>query len=188
MYTRPVLAKMQPFLTVFHSYRALLQSPFVPFIVIFCHIIETCDKNDLDLLESVIKTLQSATDSVPSSGVRKEYRLFKALYDAACRYIEARLTKTDFGFRSLANTSSSATMLSPTHQQPVILTPIPNLQSPQETTRMSLDEVAEWMPQSFETPGGAEVDQYGAQLGNWLHMNNQMTRALEDSYFWEDLI
>jgi hypothetical protein len=188
MYTRPVLARIHPSLTLFHSYRALLHSPFVPFIVIFCHIIETCDKNDLDLLESVIKTLQSATDSVPSSGVRKEYRLFKALYDAACSYIEARLSKTDFGFRSLANASSSAAVLSPAHQQPVILTPTSNLQSSQTTTRMSLDEAAEWMPESFETPGGAEVDQYGAQLGNWLHMNNQMTRALEDSYFWEDLI
>jgi amidase len=188
MYTRPLLAKMQPSLTLFHSCRALLHSPFVPFIVIFCHIIETCDKNDLDLLESVIKTLHSATDSIPSSGVRKEYGLFKALYDAACSYIEARLSKTDLRFRSLADVSSSAAMQSPAHQQPVIFTPTSTLQGSQTTARMSLDEVAEWMPQSFETPDGAEVDQYGAQLGNWLHMNNQMTRALEDSYFWEDPI
>jgi len=33
-----------------------------------------------------------------------------------------------------------------------------------------------------------EVDQYGAQLGNWLQMNSQMTKALEDSYFWEGLL
>ncbi|KAG2027526.1 hypothetical protein GB937_001272 [Aspergillus fischeri] len=170
------------------QWMALLHSPFVPFIVIFCHIIETCDKNDLGLLESVIKTLQSATDSVPSSGVRKEYHLFKALYDAACSYIEARLSKANIGFRLWANTSSSAALLSPAHQQPVILTPMSNLQSSQTTARMSLDGTDEWMPQSFETPGGAEVDQYGAQLGNWLHMNDQMTRALEDSYFWEDLL
>ncbi|KAL4756136.1 fungal specific transcription factor domain-containing protein [Aspergillus foveolatus] len=170
------------------KWMALLHSPFVPFIVIFCHIIETCDKSNLDLLESVIKTLQSATDSVPSSGVRKEYHLFKALYDAACSYIEARLSKANLGLRLWANTSSSADLLSPAHQQPVILTPMSNLQSSQTTARMSLDGTAEWMPQSFETPGGAELDQYGAQLGNWLHMNNQMTRALEDSYFWEDLM
>jgi hypothetical protein len=53
---------------------------------------------------------------------------------------------------------------------------------------MSLDEAAQWTPDSFETPSEVDVDQYGAQLGNWLHMNNQITRALEDSYFWEDLL
>lgn len=45
------------------------------------------------------------------------------------------------------------------------------------------------MAQQLEVPGSmdTDIDQYGAQLGNWLHMNNQMTRALEDSYFWDDL-
>jgi amidase len=175
-------------LTLFHFYRALLHAPFVPFIVIFCHIIETCDKNDLDLLESVIKTLQSATDSVPSSGVRKEYHLFKALYDAASSYIDAKLSKAAFGSCLLGNTSSSAAVLPPAYEQPVILAPRSNLHSSQTNARVTLDETAEWMPQSFETLVGTEVDQYGAQLGNWLHMSNQMTEALEDSYFWEDLM
>lgn len=188
MFPRSLLPRKQLSLTLLCFSRALLHSPFIPFIVIFCHIIETCNKNDLDLLESVINTLQSATHRIPSSGVRKEYRLFKALYDAACSYVEARVSKVDFEIHSLANTSFPAAVLSPVNQEPVNLMPRSNLQSSQMTTRMSVDEAAQWMPDSFGTPDEVGVDQYGAQLGNWLHMNNQMTRALEDSYFWEDLI
>lgn len=43
-----------------------------------------------------------------------------------------------------------------------------------------------WIPgNSFAMPGdfGMDVDQQSTQLGNWLYMNNQMIRALEDSYF-----
>ncbi|KAH6950942.1 putative fungal-specific transcription factor [Fusarium avenaceum] len=144
--------------------------------------------NDLDLLESVIKTLESATHSIPSSGVRKEYRLFKALYDAAFSYIEARLSTVSFQIHPSENASPPSAMLSTAHQQPVTLTPLSNLQSSHMNTRMSLDEAAQWTPDSFEMPNEVEVDQYGAQLGNWLQMNNQITRALEDSYFWEDLL
>ncbi|KAL6915323.1 hypothetical protein FSST1_006818 [Fusarium sambucinum] len=162
---------------------AILHSPFVPFTVVFCHIIETCDKHDIDLLESVIEALKSATDSVPSSGVRKEYHLFKALYDAACSYIEARLSKAHLGFHTWANTSIPATVLSPANQQPVIMTPVSNLESSEAAAGLSMDGTAEWMSQSFDVPSAADFDQYGAQLGNWLHMNSQMIRALEDSYF-----
>ncbi|KAL5584268.1 hypothetical protein FOVSG1_013657 [Fusarium oxysporum f. sp. vasinfectum] len=171
------------------EWQALIHSPFVPFIVVFCHIIETGDKNGLDLLESVIKTLQPVTDSAFSSGAKKEFHLFKALYDAARNYLEARLSKVSIGFGSWENASSSAHVPSPAHQQPVLLTPIFNLRNSQTSVSASLEGTAEWMDQQVEVPGSmdTDIDQYGAQLGNWLHMNNQMTRALEDSYFWDDL-
>ncbi|KAJ4032082.1 hypothetical protein NW753_013391 [Fusarium oxysporum] len=171
------------------EWQALIHSPFVPFIVVFCHIIETGDKNGLDLLESVIKTLQPVTDSAFSSGAKKEFHLFKALYDAARNYLEARLSKVSIGFGSWENASSSAHVPSPAHQQPALLTPILNLPNSQTSLSASLEGTAEWMAQQMEVPGSmdTDIDQYGAQLGNWLHMNNQMTRALEDSYFWDDL-
>ncbi|EWZ80096.1 hypothetical protein FOWG_15954 [Fusarium oxysporum f. sp. lycopersici MN25] len=168
---------------------ALIHSPFVPFIVVFCHIIETGDKNGLDLLESVIKTLQPVTDSAFSTGAKKEFHLFKALYDAARNYLEARLSKVSIGFGSWENASSSVHVPSPAHQQPALPTPIFNFPNSQTSLSTSLEGTAEWMDQQMEVPGmDTDIDQYGAQLGNWLHMNNQMTRALEDSYFWDDLV
>jgi hypothetical protein len=111
------------------------------------------------------------------------------LYDAARNYLEARLSKVNIGFGSWENASSSAHVPSPSHQQLALLTPTSNLPSSQTSVGRSLDGTAEWMTQHFEVPGGmdTEIDQYGAQLGNWLHMNNQMTKALEDSYFWDNL-
>ncbi|KAG5660817.1 hypothetical protein KAF25_002460 [Fusarium avenaceum] len=132
----------------------------LPLPSVFCHIIETCNKNDLDLLESVIKTLESATHSIPSSGVRKEYRLFKALYDAASSYIEARLSTVSFQIHPSENASPPSAMLSTAHQQPVTLTTLSNLQSSHMNTRMSLDEAAQWTPDSFEMPNEVEVDHH----------------------------
>ncbi|CVL08695.1 uncharacterized protein FMAN_06864 [Fusarium mangiferae] len=171
-------------------YRALIHSPFVPYVVVFCHIIETGDKNGLELLESVVKTLQPPTDSAFSSGPRKEYHLFKALHDAARKYLEARQSKDAIVFGSWENASCSTYVPAPTHQQPAMVTPILSLPNSQNSVSTSLEGTAEWMPQQYGTSGDmdADIDQYGAQLGNWLLMNNQMTRALEDSYFLDDMV
>ncbi|KAF5579814.1 fungal specific transcription factor [Fusarium pseudocircinatum] len=165
---------------------ALIHSPFVPYVVVFHHIIETGDRNGLELLQSVIQTLQPAIDSSFSSGAKKEFHLFKALYDAARKYLDTRLS---IGCGSRQNASSSAHVPPPAHQQPTLPTPTLNLQNSQTPVSASLEGTAQCMPHQYEAPGDIEtdIDQYGDQLGNWLHMNNQMTRALEDSYFWADL-
>ncbi|KAF5621719.1 fungal specific transcription factor [Fusarium sp. NRRL 25303] len=184
-----VVATLQDEFLDTYVHLALIHSPFVPFVVVFCHIIETGDRNGLELLESVIKTLQPVSDSAFSSGARKEFHLFKALYDAARKYLEARLSKESIGVGSWENTSSSAYVPAPTHQQPALVTPVLNLPNPQTSISASLVGTEGWIPQQYETPGDmdTDIDQYGAQLGNWLHMSNQMTRALEDSYFWNDM-
>src|SRR5688500_488042 len=87
-------------------YRALLLSPFVPFIVIFCHSIETCNKSDLELLHSTIETLQAASTDLFSSGAKRELHLFKALHDAAYKYHEAQNSKADVGFGHWATPDS----------------------------------------------------------------------------------
>ncbi|KAF5584304.1 fungal specific transcription factor factor [Fusarium pseudoanthophilum] len=174
-----VVATLQHEFLDTYVYLALIHSPFVPFVVVFCHIIETCDRNGLELLESVIMTLQPTRSSAFSSGARKEFHLFKSLYDAARKYLEARLS---IGHGTWQNASSFTYV----PQQPALLTPILNSQT---STSASLAGAAEYMPHQCEAAVGMDTDihQYGAQPGNWLHMNNQMTRALEDGYFWDDL-
>ncbi|OLN93247.1 putative transcriptional regulatory protein C11D3.07c 3 [Colletotrichum chlorophyti] len=176
---------------------ALLQSPFVPFIVLFCHIIETCNESDLGLLGSLIETLQSASTDSFSTGIKKETRLFKALYDVACSYLKLKSSSTNTGIHPWA---SAASLLQPTAAQavPAVLTPAST--DPQGVAQTPLPDLVDsgirmgttssqsvgWVPGSFGTSEdfGMEVDQQSTQLGNWLYMNNQMIRALEDSYFW----
>lgn len=70
------------------KYRTILYAPFVPFIVIFCHIIETSDVADLHRLRDFIDSLQPTC--AVSEGIEKLHRLFSVLYNVAMLYVEAK--------------------------------------------------------------------------------------------------
>jgi hypothetical protein len=72
--------------------RTLLFAPFVPFIVMFCHVIETQDEADLAHLQAFITSIQSAPSiSGPAS---KLHRLFQVLCRIATGYIKFRVSAT----------------------------------------------------------------------------------------------
>ena len=123
-----------------------------------------------------------------SSGAKKELHLFKALHDAAHKYHEAKNSKVDVRFGQWATPPSLVP--SPADQQAAAITPTSNFASQMHTTDRPLSDATGWNPECFGPTGAfsMDVDPYGAQLGNWLHMNSQMTKALEDSYFWGDLL
>lgn len=60
----------------------------MPFIVIFCHIIETSDPADLHRLRDFINSLQPTCTM--SEGIEKLHRLFSVLYNVAMLYVEAK--------------------------------------------------------------------------------------------------
>ncbi|KAK7699663.1 hypothetical protein SLS64_011436 [Diaporthe eres] len=64
----------------------LLFAPFIPFIVVFCQVIETQDKADLDRLGAFVASIQPATAS--SDAAAKLHRLFQVLHGVAARYVE----------------------------------------------------------------------------------------------------
>jgi hypothetical protein len=66
--------------------RTILYSPFLPFIVVFCHVIEVGDPDDLFRLEAFVRSLETAKQH--SDATAKMYHQCKALYDAALRYAE----------------------------------------------------------------------------------------------------
>ncbi|KAK2601331.1 hypothetical protein N8I77_010786 [Diaporthe amygdali] len=66
----------------------ILYAPFVPFIVIFCHIIETSNMADLQRLRDFIASLQPTC--AVSEGVDKLHRLFSVLQNVATLYVEAK--------------------------------------------------------------------------------------------------
>ncbi|KAK6337457.1 hypothetical protein TWF730_002856 [Orbilia blumenaviensis] len=66
----------------------ILYSPFTPFIVLFCHVIETSNVDDLQLLNQFAESLQPALST--SQAVEKLYRLCKLLHQIAALYIEAK--------------------------------------------------------------------------------------------------
>ncbi|KAF5689906.1 fungal specific transcription factor factor domain-containing protein [Fusarium circinatum] len=66
----------------------LLFSPFIPFIVIFCHVIETQDEADLNRLQDFVTSIESASSiSEPAAKIQ---RLFQVLYKIAMAYLKFR--------------------------------------------------------------------------------------------------
>jgi hypothetical protein len=67
----------------------VLFSPFIPFIVLFCHTIETPDTEDLRRLEEFVVSLEPACAF--SEPVSNLHRLSQVLFNVAIRYTESKL-------------------------------------------------------------------------------------------------
>ncbi|KAL5336639.1 fungal-specific transcription factor domain-containing protein [Aspergillus crustosus] len=68
----------------------ITQAPFTPFIILFCHIIETSEGSDLEHMRGLVETLEMASNSRIQTTCEKQRRLFKALYDVAAKYVEVK--------------------------------------------------------------------------------------------------
>jgi hypothetical protein len=68
--------------------RTILYAPFIPFIVIFCHVIETSSASDLHLLDRFVQSLQESHQI--SAAIGKLHQLSKVLYNVALLYVEAK--------------------------------------------------------------------------------------------------
>jgi hypothetical protein len=79
---------------------AILLGPcsFVPFIVVFCHVMETRDHADLARLEAFVNSIHAAT--TVSEPAAKMYRLFQVLHNIATRYLELGGTGDNQGKQS----------------------------------------------------------------------------------------
>lgn len=65
-----------------------MYSPFVPFIVLFCHVIESSSYSDLIRLEDFVNSLQPNCSL--SEAIAKMHRLCQVLSNVARLYVEAK--------------------------------------------------------------------------------------------------
>lgn len=82
--------------------RTILYSPFVPFIVLFCHIIEVSSYSDLERIEEFVASLQP--NCALSEAISKMHRLCQVLSTVARLYLEAKsqaLTQQDQSLASV---------------------------------------------------------------------------------------
>ncbi|KAM0328786.1 hypothetical protein ACHAQA_005200 [Verticillium albo-atrum] len=85
-----ILEKTGSILFPTYIHWTLLFAPFIPFIVIFCHVIETQDQEDLARLNAFVTSIQNAP--TVSDAAAKMHRLFQVLYSVALRYVEFRIS------------------------------------------------------------------------------------------------
>lgn len=63
-------------------------TPFAPFFVLFCHVVETLSAGDLRLLQDFVASLEPLRDA--SETVEKLYRVFQVYRDVAIVYVDAK--------------------------------------------------------------------------------------------------
>lgn len=63
-------------------------TPFAPFFVLFCHIIETLSSSDLKILQEFVASIETLQDA--SETVEKLCRVFQVYRDVAMVYVEAK--------------------------------------------------------------------------------------------------
>ncbi|KAF4441897.1 hypothetical protein F53441_11857 [Fusarium austroafricanum] len=163
----------------------LLFAPFIPFIVVFCQVIETQDQTDLARLHSFCTSLET---TIPlSDAAAKTYRLFQVLYTVALRYIEFRTTTPPAD-----QTQASAELnnylaalgfppagLSSGGQEPAHINPAQAGAFSQPLGDMGMLDGAEGQR-------GANTMMWmgnTAQLGEWFNSSQQMMELLEEPSF-----
>lgn len=69
-----------------HFIRMLMLTPFAPFFVLFCHVIETLDMRDLGLIKGFASSLNSLRGVSDTS--EKLFNICQAMCNVACAYQE----------------------------------------------------------------------------------------------------
>ncbi|TIC99987.1 putative transcriptional regulatory protein C11D3.07c [Colletotrichum higginsianum] len=90
-----IMAKDGYYLFPMYMNWTILFAPFVPFIVIFCQVMETSDATDLARLQGFVASIQDAKEFTEASA--RLCRLFQVLYNVAFRYVEMRNSSQQTG-------------------------------------------------------------------------------------------
>ncbi|KAJ5573733.1 transcriptional regulator family: Fungal Specific TF [Penicillium hispanicum] len=175
-----------------YTHWAIFLSPFVPFIVIFCHVIETSDTRDLVRLQDFIASLRPLCAF--SQSVDRLHNLCSVLGTVARLYVEAKSRSKAGEDQSFASVGQefdvylSALGLAPGNVLANNLgwfqpdnAAIPN-GPPDSSTQASGLSFQGPQSQNPEVASEAEMSQ-AAQLGNWFSGNQYMMGLLEEDLF-----
>ncbi|KAL2261569.1 hypothetical protein VTK26DRAFT_3876 [Humicola hyalothermophila] len=164
---------------LFSSYMnwTILFAPFVPFIVLFCQIIETGDRADLARLQAFVESLNPDHD-VPEP-VAKLCRLFQALYSIASHYVLSQAaTGREEQQRANAGVDTYLAVLG-FPPQPA------SLEGQGDAGYRSPAAADASVATNQEYQRGVNPVLWmanGAQLEDWFYNNQQMMTLLEDGF------
>ncbi|OQE29192.1 hypothetical protein PENFLA_c004G09775 [Penicillium flavigenum] len=187
----------------------VILAPFMPFLILFCNIIEISDSSDLAYLQRLVDGLHSMAQSPRYSSCSKQLRILKALYDVAAKYVEAKARSqagdmdsgqfTDLDMNTYLN-SNTVWFGSDSHSPSLSTAPdswsLDGTQKPVAApagTTEAQGQQAMNQASGFQTRGSSlamqqqipddfitGLDTPGVQLGSWFHQSHQMMRLLDD--------
>ncbi|CAI7606589.1 unnamed protein product [Penicillium viridicatum] len=188
----------------------ILLAPFMPFLVLFCNVIETSNSSDLDQLQQLVVSLQSMAQSPRYSACSKQLRILKALYDVAAKYVEAKAKGqsgemisdpfTDLNMDTYLN--GNTVWFGADSDSPELFTApdiwsLHEAQTPaaassagitEDRGQQVMNQASSFQPratmlamqQQIPDDFTMELDTPGVQLGSWFHQSHQMMRLLDD--------
>ena len=143
-------------------------TPFAPFFVLFCYVIETASLDDLRLLQEFVDSLDEARDA--SETIDKLYRLCQVMCDVAGLYVEAK-----------SQQQQGHNMAPIGDEFEMYLSQLGFMPTEDQTMGNS---------GSNTTAGPATLSSQAAQIADWFSGNRNMMGLLEedlshiDSYRW----
>ncbi|KAF9764063.1 hypothetical protein IL306_002906 [Fusarium sp. DS 682] len=176
-----MLKSVEALVFEFYMHWGLMAVPLVPFMVLFCHAIETCDPAHLKPLAAVVEIVDIMPPDLPSF-YRKQLHLFKLMYEVACKYVGSRSHNPsvqssgripDTPFEMLFYEAGVAL---PDHFN------VPtNVQNFQDGTQIG----NEMNYGSFPMGQGGNMAEGGfdhsMELGNWLEQNHEIFMMLDNN-------
>ncbi|RLL94196.1 hypothetical protein CFD26_102964 [Aspergillus turcosus] len=155
---------------------SVLYSPFVPFIVLFCHVIEASSRDDLARLEDFVSSL--GPNCYLSEAITKLHSLCQVLSNVARLYVEARAQAQIQENQDLASVGQEFD----TYLSALGLAPASGVGGSRWNTAAS-DSLAENSMEGHVLPAGV-IPQ--TQLGSWFSGNQHMMGLLEeDMSLWD---
>ncbi|KAI0882423.1 uncharacterized protein GGS22DRAFT_43903 [Annulohypoxylon maeteangense] len=160
----------------------LLFVPFIPFIVIFCQVIETQDKADLDRLGAFVTSIQPA--AAASDAADKLHRLFEVLQRVAIRYVELSASydgqpkateQMDMYLEMLGMSSTGQSSGIEQHNQGFTHNLDNNFVSGSEGMRTTEAQAGPIMTNPMMIVG------HGAQLEEWFYNNQALMESFQTS-------
>ncbi|KAK7709890.1 hypothetical protein SLS64_006135 [Diaporthe eres] len=163
-------------------FRTIHYNPFNPFIVIFCHVIETSNMSDLDRLHDCVASLEPA--SRDSESTARLHRLFHVLYNVALKYVEVKQNQEqesvgrefDAYLNALGFNPGGAMDMRPGGDGPEGA----GIPAPGLGLTMQDYSGLEGVPMSNQDVPASGMLQQGMLLGGWFHTNQQMMGLLEE--------
>ncbi|RSL45701.1 hypothetical protein CEP54_014167 [Fusarium duplospermum] len=169
---------------------SLLRSPFIPFTILFCHVIESSSASDLDALKRFIDASEASAYTARNAPTRNQLRLFQALYNVAVRFINL---KQDSLSGEDAFPSANSHNLAGTSSGPAtgtFVADVMDYSSAAPEIQGAVTAAATLQPgedQLFANLG-AQVDSSGGLLANWFLSNQEIMKMLENNFEVYNLI
>lgn len=157
-------------------------NPFNPFIVIFCHVIETSDMSDLDRLHDCVASFEPLSKT--SESTARIHRLFHVLYNVALKYVEVKQNQEQASVGREFDAYLNALGFNPGGLMEVRQggDGTEGSSLPPSGIPLTLQDYSglEGVQMSNQDVPASGMLQQGMMLGGWFHSNQQMMGLLEE--------